>query len=353
MQPVEADAAIERYLAARATLDGWIAGAFALSLIDAASAAGIFEATRERSTLTSIANRLGLPLSRVASLCRALAIHGVVRSEGDLYELAPDFAAVSDPNVIVDLADLLGWATEYAHCIRLAADATVPQPGLTSGNWLAIAAAAGSPTSLMVAAASARLGLVPELMAAWRNGAHHLELGCGVAVQLLASLVAHPSLSAVGVEHDPVVAAEARRRAAAMGVADRLEIRDQDAAEVEEKAAFDTAFWSQPFFAATDRAGALGAAHRALKVGGILVEPVFWYPLEGSIHGVASVPERARAQAIAHLVHDVWGAPILTFDELRAELEASGFDFVQDVTIEPLPPPSVLIVSHYLVATRP
>jgi hypothetical protein len=84
---------------------------------------------------------------------------------------------------------------------------------------------------------------------------------------LLSTAQAFPAIRGVGVEVVPAVAAEAERRARAVGVADRVEVRGIDARKLTDEDAFDAAFWAQPFFPASTRPGVLAAIHRALRPG--------------------------------------------------------------------------------------
>lgn len=72
-------------------------------------------------------------------------------------------------------------------------------------------------------------------------GERHLELGCGLAGRILCLLQAYPAMTAVGVERAPDLAAEARRRAERLGVADRFVVVVSDATSVDVGTGFGTA----------------------------------------------------------------------------------------------------------------
>ncbi|KAA2250182.1 class I SAM-dependent methyltransferase [Solihabitans fulvus] len=64
-----------------------------------------------------------------------------------------------------------------------------------------------------------------------RPDAHLLDLGCGSGEWLLRALAAHDRVTAIGVDLSTEGFAEARERARELGVADRLDLRQQDASE--------------------------------------------------------------------------------------------------------------------------
>ena len=114
----------------------------------------------------------------------------------------------------------------------------------------------------------------PAVRERFRDDDRILELGCGVAGQLLCTLRAFPGATAVGVERSADLAAEARRRSQALGVADRLDVIVGDAATVRLEGEFDVVAWSQFFFPSESRAGALATAYAALRPGGLIVAPL-------------------------------------------------------------------------------
>ena len=73
-----------------------------------------------------------------------------------------------------------------------------------------------------------------------REDASILDLGCGGAEWLIRALAAYPKLRATGVDTSEFALARAQEAAAAAGVADRLTLHQQPAAEFPAEAAFDT-----------------------------------------------------------------------------------------------------------------
>jgi ubiquinone/menaquinone biosynthesis C-methylase UbiE len=169
--------------------------------------------------------------------------------------------------------------------------------------------------------------MLPELRARWDAGARHIEFGCGAGGSLLGFAAAHPRLTAVGVEINGAILPETRRRAEAIGVADRVELRQGDALDGAEVAAYDSALWAQQFFAAAGRPAMLAALRRTLKPGGFLIVPTF-VPSEPPASDAALHTPAGQAYALSRMRFGRWGIPALTTDELRAEAEAAGFIYL-------------------------
>jgi SAM-dependent methyltransferase len=193
-------------------------------------------------------------------------------------------------------------------------------------------------SAAIVAAMRAGVGIPDAVRGRLRDGDRHLELGCGVAGRILCVLQAFPTLTAVGVEQTPDLAAEAERRAVALGVADRFEVVCADAATTRLDGAFDIAFWSQFFFPQVSRAGTLATAYDALRPGGMLLAPLLGDPsvARSEPHGTS-----ARGLALARVVHGLWGVPDRSPDELVTEVAAAGF---VDVAVSAAPDAGVLVV---------
>ena len=145
------------------------------------------------------------------------------------------------------------------------------------------------------------------------RGGTHLELGCGVAGRILTTLQAVPAMRAIGVEISPDLAAVARERAEALGVSERFEVVEQDVADFDREACADTAFWSQFFFPEASRRGALAAAYRALRPGGVLTA------------SLAATLDDERMLALNDVTLAGWAVPSRTGDELVEEISAAGF----------------------------
>jgi cyclopropane fatty-acyl-phospholipid synthase-like methyltransferase len=157
---------------------------------------------------------------------------------------------------------------------------------------------------------------LPELPEQVRAG-RMLDVGCGVACASLTMATTIPEMRGVAVELVPTVAAEAVRRAEALGVSDRVEIRQMDARDVPERDEFVAAFWAQPFFPAAIRSATLATILRALKPGGKL----FIQELE-AVPTDEDRPAWTVRRLIAHGLGTRFGP---TAEELAEEAVAAGF----------------------------
>ena len=162
----------------------------------------------------------------------------------------------------------------------------------------------------------------PELHRMVTAGGRYLELGCGTAGTLLCQLQLHPQLTAVGVELDPALAAVARERAERLGIADRLRVVCGDARDFSDPEPFDFGAWSQFFFPEEARAGALATAFGSLKPGGVLSAPLLREPVT-AVDALRT--DDGRAAATTALLHQGWGVPHRSKEELFDELLAAGF----------------------------
>lgn len=320
------------YEAASATFNGWVQGAQALALLKGALDAGIFDAARAPRTPAEIAELTGFEEEQVADICATLDAHGIFAREDDRYNLAPDFARLTGAGAIMGLPQLVDIRLVEARTLEAIGAPGRPYTALSTGDLLAVAAGVtyADPASpavqmLMPAWVSEQL---PELHARLTAGSRHAEFGCGIGGALLALPLMYPRITAVGFEINAQVIAETRRRAMALGLTDRVELRHADVRDIGDEAAFDTVQWSQGFFPAETRAAALAAARRALKPGGYLFVPGF----EGGEPPATTEGLRepqGQAYLRSRLVYRRWGIPTPTADELRAELEGAGFEFVR------------------------
>ena len=305
------DAAWSPLLLARGVLD----------LVHTAESTGMLAALREPCVPDKLAGLAGLPEVAVAPLLDALEVNEVVTQEAGMYRLTEPWlvltgdAATSPMATVLAASDIerailrgLGrddyWTMTSEERLVLARSVSPDPfaPGVVTGMGRGLA---GDPTYEVL-----------------RSGGTLLELGCGVAGRVLAMLQAIPGMRAVGVELSDDLAAEALRRAEALGLTDRFEIVVTDAATFDRPAAFDRGYWSQFFFAEDSRGPALATMMRSLRFGGIIEAPLLGDPgeLAAEPHGQA-----ARERAVFRVVLGSWGVPDRSADQLVAELEAHGF----------------------------
>jgi hypothetical protein len=128
-------------------------------------------------------------------------------------------------------------------------------------------------------------------------------------------------MRSVAIELVPTVAAEAVRRAEALGVADRVEIRCLDIRDLKDEEQYGGAFWAQPFFPESTRAETLAVIRRALEPGGFLF-------LQET--APEPPPSGRAAYAVRRLVIRGWNRPFgRTAEQLAVEAQAAGFDLVR------------------------
>jgi len=105
-----------------------------------------------------------------------------------------------------------------------------------------------------------------------RPGARILDVGCGGAWSTVALARAYPHATAVGVDVDSATVEMAREQVAAAGLADRVEIRLADAAQLAgADGSFDAAFAFECVHDMSDPVGVLAAVRRAVRPDGAVV----------------------------------------------------------------------------------
>jgi hypothetical protein len=260
-----------------------------------------------------------------AAVVDALRIHRVIEDVADGVQLTPSWRALMSDTAFSDPGDSLQTG-------RILGEALA---GVGSGDYWSMPpedrltlARAVSPNPYaegLVASFRADIAADPtraDLVTACRL----LELGCGVAGRILTTLRAAPGLRAVGVELSPDLAAEARRRADDLGLADRFTVVCCDARDYTSEEPFDRVFWSQFFFPAGSRPGTLATIRRTLRSGG---------------RAVAPVAGDAPSDALFRAMLASWGVPLLTPEALVAEVEAAGFIDAEIVGVDDPGPTAV------------
>ena len=292
----------------------WSAGAQALALLSAVHERQWTTYLTQPRSLDELATFTMLPTDRLRDVLDALEAVGVVQLTDLGVALAPEYAALLSDDAPFSLDSLLDEAQMMN---RLVADAV---HGVSSGpdSALTVANAYGlRPTVAAQAMFGQLLDALPDFRDALAGG-RYLDVGCGVGSFVLSTAQTLPGMRAVGIELVPAVAAEGARRAVALDVADRVDIRCMDARDLDVEDEFDSAFWAQPFFPTDTRPQTLAAIRRALKPGAKL----YMQELE-------RLPEpgvERDAFALRRLVFTGWGVPFArSAEDLTAEAEAAGF----------------------------
>lgn len=368
--------------AASQTLNAWIAGAEAIALLLGAVDSGMIDALRTANTPQQIAAVTGLEKERIEDVLHALEVHGLVKRESGLFQIAPDLELLTSADAVQPLIDMLRVAKVRIQKLENIREAGDIYTTLSTDNVLSVAQGI-----VISALSSARrfmgVGLgqaMPELKRLWQAGAHHLESGCGIGNTLFQIVTTYPKVTAVGVEIEAETANEARRRADVLGVAHRVEVRQMDASALKDEAVFDTAQWSQFFFPSSCRADVLHALFRAMKPGGYVFMPVLpaistniWGYRRDMLHMalralvsepyislvylkalLCTSPSRQQAEkrlaSLKKLVHEMWGVPVKTASELQSELEGFGFRVLRAI---PTPASQFFPNRGLLLAQRP
>ncbi len=285
-----------------------------LGLVEGLDGSGALARLTDPVRRDDLGEALGTTKGTAAAVAHALLLHEVLEeSDGRLRLTAPWRALVAD-TAVVRLADCLASARLEARLLR----------SVGAGDYWTMETADRILLARSVSPDPFADGVVADLRRAIETdplrrdllepGCRLLELGCGVAGRILTMLRAVPTLTAVGVELSPDLAAEAVRRAAALGLDQRFSVVCADAAAYRTDERFDRAFWSQFFFPDDSRAGALAAMHAAVRPGGVVGSPV-----------AGDDP----SDAVFRVLVSSWGVPLRTTEELAAEYRDAGFVDVQ------------------------
>jgi len=291
-------------------------------LVLAALDSGLLERCTEPVSRSSLATATAAPTEVVVALLDALVVLDVLeRLDDDRLVLAEGWRPAGEPDGRRLLRDALVMGEARTRLLRHALDGQ----GWTGDERDLLAIARGvtwdPATDLAVHQRRRSVEHVPELAATLVGGGRYLELGCGVGGALVALVRAFPGVMAVGVELAPELAALATSSAAGLGLADRVRVVVGDAVGFRDPDGFDACFWSQFFFPASSRAGALAAARGALRAGGVLVAPA----PDVRLPAEAPYDDEARDNAGERVLWASWGVPARTPDELVAEASAAGF----------------------------
>ena len=303
-------------------LEEWHRIAEGVTVLRAATRAGILDALRTPATSDDIAAAAGIDVERAAALLEVLQSLGVVTVSTRQWSLTPGWADIVAGKAPFDLAAVVEThrirATQFEQSVGGGSD----YASLTPDDRLALARGVSfNPSSPAVQAMLRRdLESLDGLARALQDGARVLELGCGVGSRLTAFALAFPRLQAVGVELDPALAAYGRERAAQLGVGDRVIYVVEDATTYAPDELFDLVGWSQFFFPGPSRAGALATARKALRPGGWISAPVIWG--EDPVEAGSSL---AQELALEGLLLDIWDVPRRTTGEVEEEFRAAGF----------------------------
>jgi len=306
---------------ALALLDDIARRAEAGAVLRAAIRSGLLTRLSDSPTLHDLASAIDTPKERVAAVLDVLHTLGIVHSDGDTWRLTPPWAAVVAGESPMDFESYAEMSSVRMRQFERSLTNSSDYWQLSREERLTVARGVSfNPASPVMSAIIRRdLGMLDGVIPALDEGGRVLELGCGVGSRVTALALTFPQARVVGVELDGDLAAFGEQRAKALGVGDRVTYVAGDALTYEPDGDFDLVNWSQFFFPANTRAGALATAYRALRPGGWVTSPVIW--AEGA------TPEGTEAEELAleALTLNIWGVPPRTTAQVAAEFEAAGF----------------------------
>jgi hypothetical protein len=313
-----------------------LAAADMLEVIARAEERGLLAVLRDPVSRPAVARHAGLSDLEADALVEALVAGGVLRADDESVVLSPAWLSLTGPAAFVPFPVALAQSAVARRMLRGGGETYWSLPHEDRLTF----ARAVSPDPFsdgLVAGIRTALESDPE-EAALLAGGRFLELGCGVAGRILTYLRAVPSLTAVGVELSEDLAAEAERRAAALGLSDRFRVVCCDAADFDDDQPFDHGFWSQFFFPQQARQGSLATLLRNVRPGGRVLAPL------GADHAAIRADPQgvdARDYATFRVVLASWGVPARDPESLVAEIEQAGFDDVRVVRRVGAPHPGV------------
>ena len=308
-----------------AGVQGVLNGFDLAGLLRGAWRTGLVTAAADPATPAELAGRTGLRPDHVRRLLVALVAHEVVDPcDGDRYVVSDRWRPLLLDPAPQPITTLLRFGEART---RMVEDAVSGDRDYWSAD-LSDQAAYAMGVSIDPESVHGRellglsIGMDDELHRLLMKGGAYLELGCGAAGAMCALLTVYPRLRATGVELSSALVHVARARAQRLGLGDRMEVVLGDAGDLDRPDEFDLAFWSQSFFAAGTRAGALRVLHRSLRPGGVVTAPMLAEPTDDVTR---LRTDEGREYAVDALLHGSWGVPERTGADLRQELADAGF----------------------------
>jgi len=162
------------------------------------------------------------------------------------------------------------------------------------------------------------------------DGAAFLDVGVGVAGLACEMATLWPKLRITGLEVWAPSLALAHATVAAAGLADRVTLREQAAETLADEDAYDLAWLPIIFMPQKIVPASFASALRALRPGGWLVT------------SLANIEGTDASAAMWRLRTTMFGGPMWTLGELRAQLATAGF---ADVRVLPTPPGAPALVA--------
>ncbi|SFJ17405.1 Methyltransferase domain-containing protein [Amycolatopsis regifaucium] len=179
---------------------------------------------------------------------------------------------------------------------------------------------------------------------------HVLDLGCGSGEWLVRALVTYPRLRAVGVDVSESALTRARHTAQILGVADRLDLHQADAADFTSTQLFDLVLSVGAAHAFGGLLATLAAAREHLAPGGrVLAGDGFWErdPSPDAVEMLGDFTDLATT--VDRVTVDGW-IPVYGHVSTRHELDAYEWDWTGTLASWALDHPGDPDSSHALAA---
>jgi len=293
---------------------------------------GLFEALRTAQSPAALAERLGLVPDLVEAWARNLHAQGWLQKKGDAYRLAPATAWLLDAPEAPSLHALLD------HAVDTMASSLGALPELLKGAERPVfgrgdeARRMAAITRLVEPRALRVLEQIPGV----RHPQRVLDIGCGRGDYLAGLLVRYRDAMGLGIEIDPGVADEARRRLAEADVTRRAEIRVGDFRSMElPRGTFDLILLNHNlhYFAPSERVALLRRARTRLDENGVLAVQTLVLT-EGILPSLLGLQAGAALFDLLLRTHrNLHGLPEAS--EVHDALREAGFTATGEVAVVP------------------
>lgn len=282
------------------------------------------------ATLYAAMARLNVQLTAMASLGAEMKLR-LAGEAGDA-RTRPLLQAITEvlgPNLLDDMQDgeeegALGLLQTFFRDASSLLDAPGARPGWTHSDPVILRSLGRSSRSNIFSVLALLPGR-PALEAAIAGGKRFLDIGTGVGEVAMTAARTWPHMHVVGIDLWEPSLAIALETLAASDVADRVELRQQDLADLTDQDAFCLAWLPTPFIPGEVVAGAMGRLWRAMAPGGWLVVGLF------------AIPEEPLPGAVARLRTVRGGGRPWTPTEMVRLMQDAGF-----VDVE-CPPPTGMV----------
>jgi len=293
---------------------------------------GLFDALRRPESARGLAARLGLASDLTEAWLRAAEAQGLVSERGGAFEiggLARMLLDAPEGDSLRALLDqmVLGWGPRLEELPRLLKGGERPLHGSAEES-----ARVARASRIIEPRALAALARIPGVERAHRV----LDIGCGTGRYLVAFLQRHRDAMGVGVELDPAVADEARRRLLEAEVSRRAEVRVGDFLSLElPGGSFDLALLNNDlyYFAPAQHAELFRRVRGRLAPGGVLAIQSQFEARGWLARWSGSAASSAVFDLLLRAHRNLYGLPDAA--DLQRELREAGFVETGEVDVLP------------------